>query len=241
MDEKGFVRENEFLVISFPMWRGILAYRILARINKGFEKINYGVLPLDPTDSGVNDGQILANTTSGRFAFSWAILPAEQRNDMFYFDNKDKIKHVRIKVSPYILRNFFFLAVGVQQATYQGIAVADDTIPSDFGYWRGTFEIPILPYMHMQMSSYNHTNMNLIGDIQFEYGEYTVELIKDPGLLFDLMNRRIWAHWMTYPGETVIPTDPFTRAYGIDQPIPLSKSMEKVRASVAKYMGGRAR
>lgn len=241
LDEKGFVNPNQFLVVFFPMWQGILAWRVLGRVNMGFEKINYGVLPLDGDGDGVIDGIVPANSSSGRFAFPWAVLPTERATDMFWFDNRDKLKHVKIKISPYLLRNFFFLAVGVQEANYQGMAVADDTVPSDFGYWRGTFEIPVLPYMHFQMSCYNHTNMDLIGDVEFEYGEYMVELVDDPLLLFNLMNRKEWAHWMNWPGETKIPTDPFVRSYNIEQPIPLSKRLEDVRRSVAEFMSGGSR
>lgn len=221
------------------MWSGILAYRILARVNKGFEKINYGILPIDGDGDGTNDGLVMAGLTSGRFGFSWAILPGERRPDMWWFDNRKKLMHVRIKISPFLLRNFIFLAVGVQPMNFMGIAVADDTIPSDFGYWRGTFELPILPFMHFEMSSFNHTNMDLYADVQFEYAEYRVELIRDPLLLFNLMNRKIQAHWLTFPGEVQIPTDPFVRAYKIEQPIPLSKNLDEVRESVAKFMGGR--
>lgn len=244
LDRLGFVRENEYLVISYPMWQGILAYRILARVNKGFEKLNYGVLPVDPTATGVATGIMLANAYSGAFAWAWAPLPIlARRTDMWWFDNKDKLIQARWRISPYVLRNFLFLWTGTQSAQFEGILTADPTVPSDFGYWRGTIELPILPFMHIQMGCYNHTNMNLIADARFEYAEYNAELIRDPNLLFKLMNRigdrsTREAHWMTYPGEVKIPTDPFSRAYNIVQPIPLSKDLQTVREDVAEYFGG---
>lgn len=216
-----------------------MAYRIRARINKGFEKINYGILPVDGDGDGVNDGIVVANASSGRFSFSWTALPVERRTDMWWFDNKDKLLQVRIKASPYMFRNFLFLATGVQEAQFLGVVVADETVPTDFGYWRGTIELPVIPFMHMQMSSFNPTNMTLIGDVQFEYAEYVADLVRDPELLWKIMNRKELAHWLTFPGETKIPTDPFTRAYNIVQPIPLSKNLEDVRRSVAEFMGGR--
>lgn len=233
LDEKGFVRENEFLVVSFPMFQGILAYRILARVNKGFETINYGVLPIP---AAAPTGVVAAGASSGRFGFPWAVLPAERRVDMWWFDHRDKLIQLRMRISPFLLRNFLYLAVGTQEAQFMSIATADETVPSDFGYWRGTLELPVLPFMHFEMSSFNYTNMNLIGDVRFEYGEYTVELIRDPRLLFDLMNRRELAHWMTFPGEVKIPTDPFSRGYNIAQPIPLSKDPAEVTRSVAQFM-----
>jgi len=217
------------------MFQGILAYRILARTNKGFEKINYGALPLP--NWAARTGLIAANSSSGRFLWSWGVLPAERQTDMWWFDNNDKIVASRWKVSPYMLRNFLFLAVGTQEIVYLGIATTDDTVPSDFGYWRGEIELPVLPYMHMQMSSFNMTNMAILADVAFEYAEYNVELIRDPVLLYNLMTRRERAHWMTYPGETRIPTDPFVRAYKIQQPIPLSRNLDEVRRSVMEFMG----
>lgn len=240
LDDMGFVKENEYLVVSFPMFRGILAYRITARVNKGFEKINYGALPLNaagPTFAARNG--LVAPGDSGPFPWAWGVLPAERQADMWWFDNNDKLISSRWKISPYMLRNFLFLAVGTQEIVYLGVAVADATLPSDFGYWRGTIELPILPYMHMQMSCFNMTNMDLLADVSFEYAEYAVELIRDPTLLWELMTRRIRAHWQTYPGETRIPTDPFVRAYDIQQPIPLSRNLAEVQRSVAKFMMGR--
>lgn len=223
------------LVVSFPMWEAILAYRVLARVNKGFEEINYGIFPIPPA---APTGVVGAGATSGRFGFSWAVLPAERRSDMWWFDDTDKLLQVKIRVSPFLLRNFIFIAVGTQEAQFLGIATADDTVPSDFGFWRGTIELPILPYMHIEMSSYNHTNFNLIGDVRFEYGEYRVELIKDAELLWKLMTKRELAHWLTLPGEIKIPTQPFSKSYDIEQPIPLSRDIGEVRKAVKEIFGG---
>ena len=238
LDDMGFVKENEYIVVSFPMFRGILAYRVMARVNKGFEKINYGALPI-PTAVpwAARTGLVPANSNSGPFPWPWAVLPAERQTDMWWFDNNDKLVSSRWKISPYMLRNFLFLAVGTQEIVYLGIATADATMPSDFGYWRGTLELPILPYMHMQMSCFNMTNMDLLADVSFEYAEYAIELIRDPQLLWELMTRRKRAHWQTYPGEIRIPTDPFVRAYHIQQPIPLSRNLDEVRRSVMEFMG----
>ena len=237
LDENGFVKENEYLVVSFPMFQGILAYRVVARVNAGFENINYGALPLP--NFAARTGLIAAGASSGRFLWPWDVLPAERQTDMWWFDNNAKIMQVRWNIRPLMLRNFLFLAVGTQEAVYMGIAVADDAVPSDFGYWRGSIELPVLPYMHIQMSSYNNTNMAILADASFEYAELQVELVRDPTLLWELMTRRRRAHWMTYPGETRIPTDPFVRAYDIQQPIPLSNRLEVVRREVAQFMGPR--
>jgi len=219
------------------MFQGILAYRVVARVNTGFERINYGALPLP--NWAARTGLIAANASSGRFLWPWGVLPAERQTDMWWFDNNNKLIISRWNIRPLMLRNFLFLAVGTQEIVYMGIATADDTVPSDFGYWRGSIELPVLPYMHIQMSSFNMTNMDILADASFEYAELQVELVRDPVLLWELMTRRKRAHWMTYPGEIRIPTDPFVRAYDIQQPIPLTRSLDVVRREVAQFFGRR--
>jgi len=225
LDELGFVRENQYLVVYFPQWEGLLGYRIRARVNKGFEVINYGPLPIP-------DGIAKGNTNTGVFKLRWDILPIERREDMFWYDIPSKLLHVYLDFHPFILRNYLYLTEGIQQARYLGLVTADSKTGSDFGYWRGEIELVILPFMHIAFDCFNKTNMNLYTYLRIKYGEYLIELITEPKELFGLMTRKIPAHWVSYPGQVPFPVDPFQRAYGISKPFPLRKTLEEVIADI---------
>jgi hypothetical protein len=115
--------------------------------------------------------------------------------------------------------------------------------PSDFGFWRGTKELVVLPYMHIQFEVANMTNLDLYTYAKILYGEYLVQLVKDPKTLYELMNRlgdykTRNAYWFTFPGQIRFVKEPFERGYGLQQPFPLSTSLEQVTADVAKILGG---
>jgi len=231
LDEKGLVKENEYIVLSFPMWRGILGYRVVSRVNKGFEDINYG--PLNITD-GISDG----NKATGTFKFKWDVLPLERREDMFWYDNPAKLLHVFIDIHPLILRNYCYITEGVQQARYLGLVTTRPEEGYDFGYWRGEKEFFFLPFMHVAFQCYNKTNMNLYTYCKLKYGEYIVDFITEPSMLLNLMTRKQLAYWYTFPGEVAFPTDPFRRSYKIMQPFPLQTTLEEVRTDVGIILAG---
>jgi len=236
LDEKGFVLENQYLVVSFPQWNGILAYKVLARTNKGFEELNYGALPV--SFSGHTSGVIPANNRTGSFKISWTRLPTERATDMFWYDDPSKLLHVKLDIKPFMLRKYLYLTEGIQQVRYLGVVTADPSMGDDFGYWRGEKELIILPFMHIAFDVYNKTNMDLRTYLRIKYGEYKVEFIKDADLLFNLMTRKIRAYWFTYPGEIPFPTDPFVRAYNINQPFPLRTEKSQVQTDVGIILAG---
>jgi hypothetical protein len=112
-DRLGLVRENNYLVCSFPQWNGVLAFWVFGRANEGFETINYGPLNITGTTSavaGVCDG----GTSSGAFSFAWNILPQEYRADMFWYDKPERLLHLkRLDMIPYTLRKYMWLTTGV--------------------------------------------------------------------------------------------------------------------------------
>jgi len=231
LDEKGFVKPNEYLVVYFPMWKGLLAYRVIGRVNQGFEKIERGTLPFTVTKDGTTypEGVIPGEYYSPKYKISWNILPEERRTDMFWYDDPNRLLHVYLKFHPTrLIRNYIFITEGTQQARYLDVVTADPTQPSDFGFWRGEIELVVLPYMHIAFQQYNNTNMNLRTYLSIKYGEYKVELIKEPKLLWEFMTRKRVAHWVTYPGEVQFIPDCFRRSYGLSQPFPLRTRLEEV-------------
>ena len=242
-DKKGLVKENNYLVCSFPQWSGIVAYWIYGRANAGFEEINYGPLNIAGINSaiaGVSDG----GTSSGAFSFNWNILPQEFRADMFWYDRPERLLHIKkLDMIPYQLRKYMWLTTGVQQANYLQEAPAQPATPSDFGFWRGSKELVVLPYMHIQFEVANMTNMNLYTYAKMVYGEYLVQLVTDPKILWELMNRKgdyatRNAYWFTFPGQIRFVKEPFERGYGIQQPIPISRNLEQVMANTQIILAG---
>jgi hypothetical protein len=50
VDELGLVLENEHLVVYIPATAKALVFRVKSRVNRGFEKLHYGPIPL-PKDT----------------------------------------------------------------------------------------------------------------------------------------------------------------------------------------------
>ncbi len=240
LDKLGLVKANNYLVLSFPQWKGILGFRVVARVNEGYERINYGPLPVAGVLVGHGNvaGVVDGPSASGPFSFSWAILPPEQRPDMFWYDKPERLLHVKkLDIVPYTLRKFMWLTTGTQQANYLQEAPADPRTPTDFGFWRGTKEIVFMPYMHVQFEMANMTNMDLYTYARMIYGEYLIDMIEDPLTLYNLMNRKGEyaernAYWFTYPGETRFVAEPFQRGYNIKQPFPIRTKFSEVQRDV---------
>jgi hypothetical protein len=227
-DELGLCPENSFLTAFIPATSKALVFRVKSRVNRRYEVLSYGPLPLTsgttlPTYEGGSvsvpaDGVIPARAyTKDGLAFSTA-LDVLEKSDMWFLskDDRERLFHVIQYVTPLFLRMDVQVPMGVTQGRFQKDRVSTG-VDKDFGFSRGVYEIVHLPALRYGYRYGNDTNVNLYTSVKFVYGEYIVEIPRNASLVFDILTRRVPSHWLTLP---INYTDPsveraLTDTYGI--------------------------
>jgi len=203
LDENGFVREGEHVLIVFPAYNSVLPLRVKAVVNKNANWWNYGPLPYTFSDIGV-EGVVKARSCTDGFRFKdrTGRLTGEQAGDMFYHNKPSKLIHAYVDIKPHLFRIYHEIPSGVKQYTYMEavtFTTSVDEYTSDFGYTTGVVEMFFLPGFHIDWFVANWTNMNLRTNVMIKFAEYEVELPTDPKLIFNLMMRRVPSYWWTLP------------------------------------------
>jgi len=214
IDKLGLVLPNRYLVVYLTDYGGILAYRVLGRVNVGYEHFEYGPIPV--AYDGHAKGVIPSETKTDSITFPYQPLAPEIRPDMWWYEEPDKLFHVIAKILPPFLRFFLEIPQTIVPITFRTIT---SDLKKDFGFTRFEIETIFLPRIHYGWVFYNPTNIDLYTWVHFLYGEYLVELIRKPETIFDLMIGRIPAHWVTLTCKKTVGFDEaLARTYGLVEP-----------------------
>jgi len=228
VDSLGLVQENSFLAVYIPATNRAFVFRVKSRANKGFERIAYGPLPLP-------SGTTLATFTGGTVSVpadgvlpAMSLIPvgitfpytgAYDSTDMWYLseDYRDRVFHVITRVTPRWLRIDLQIPTGVVQLRFQR-----DKLPlgieRDWGFSRGVIETVHIPEVHYGYRFANDTNMNVYTFVEFIYGEYIIDIPKDPYLIFGVLSKKVPHHFITLPVNVYDATlrEALVKVYGIE-------------------------
>jgi hypothetical protein len=228
LDELGLVLEGGYLTLYFPAMGSAVVFRVKSRVNRGYEVIDYGSLPIKagtslPTYEGTSttvpaDGVLPARSyTRDGLQFPPIVSGTFSSTDMWHTpeDDRDTLYHVKLHVHPPVIRVDLQIPTRIQQGRFQRgrVIVGVDT---DFGFKRGFIEAVHFPYIQYGYRFGNDTNLDLKTFAKFTYGEYVVEVPRSAELIFDILTRRVLSYWLTMPVNYVDPaiTDMFKRVYG---------------------------
>jgi hypothetical protein len=230
VDSLGLVLENEHLTVYIPVTNKAFVFRVKSRYNKGFERINYGPLPLP---RGLPLGSYLGGTsmvpvTGVLPAYSYVMIGGEvtfpmsgtyDETDMWYIpkDWRERLFHVILDVYPRWLRIDLTIPKGVVQRRFQRDKITLG-IEKNFGFSRGRIETVHFPEIRYGYRFGNDTNLNIYTSAIITYGEYVVEIPKDAEMIFNILTRRYPSHWVTLPVTSYDETirRGFTETYGIE-------------------------
>ncbi|MEM2946300.1 MAG: hypothetical protein QXI87_08145 [Thermoproteota archaeon] len=215
-DSYGLVQENSFLTCFMLVQSRALVFRVKSRVNRDSPIFNYGLLPLTsgeslPTYEGGSvsvpaDGVMPARAylSTGK---SFPLAGAYDETDMWYTteDYRDRLFHVIQKLTPTFLRVDVQIPKGVTQGRFQKDKVVTG-INTDFGFSRGIYETVHLPRIHYGYRWANDTNIQLLTNVQFIYGEYIIETPKDADLIFNILTRKVPSNWVSLPINVWDPT-----------------------------------
>jgi hypothetical protein len=187
VDELGLCPENGFLTCFIPALGKALVFRVKSRVNRRYEVLHYGPLPLTsgttlPTYEGSSvtvpaSGVIPARAyTKDGLAFP-TTLSVYDKSDMWYLptDDRDRLFHVIQYVTPAFLRIDVQIPTGVTQGRFQKDRVTTG-VDKDFGFSRGTYEIVHLPGIRY---GYRYGNDSVPG--------YSPVIIKQPDGFVDIL------------------------------------------------------
>jgi hypothetical protein len=231
VDKLGLVNENSYLVVYFPATGTAIPFRVLARVNKGFEVFDYGPLPITTTttlssyDGGTAtppaSGVMPARSYTPDLAFpavsGTPLSNVRDTGDIWYLDenDRDRLFHVKMFVYPPIIRTDIRIPTSVTQLRFQKdrVVVGVNTV---LGFTRGVLEFIRLPYLRYGLRFGNDTNLNLYTFVRFIYAEYVVEVPKDAGVVADILLKRVPSYWFTMPVSYQDPgiSDALRRVYG---------------------------
>jgi len=196
-------------------------------MNKGYEVINYGALPLSsgdslPTLDGASttvpaDGVLPARAYTEDVSFS--LSGAYDETDMWYVTDeyRERLFHVKQFVKPSWLRIDVRIPKSVTQGRFQRDKVVTG-VDKDFGFRRGVFEVVHLPKIHYGYRYCNETNLNVYTFVKFIYAEYIVEIPRNSDLIFRVLSKQYPSYWLTLP---IVVYDPIVAeglkdTYGIE-------------------------
>jgi hypothetical protein len=243
VDELGLVPEGGYLTIFIPATGNAFAFRVKARVNRGFERIHYGPLPLTaglPLPSYVGGvipvpaTGVMPGTTyipSG-LALSFPFTGVFSETDMWYIpkDWRERLFHVITEVTPRWLRIDVQIPKGVTQGRFQRDQVSTG-VDKLFGYARGRIELVHFPELHYGYRFGNDCSLNVFTGVDFTYAEYIIEVPKNPDLIFDILTKRVASKWITMPISIYNDTikRAFTETYGIEG-FPLYREDQRAEA-----------
>jgi len=233
VDRFGLVNENQYLTLYMPATGTALVFRVVSRVNKGFEVLDYGLLPISSgaslssytgtTITAPAAGTLPPYSYTGDIQFP-AITGFDNvfdKSDIWHLsiDNRDRLFHVKVFVHPPIIRVDVRIPTGVTQTKFQAGRVVTG-IDSATGFSRGFIETVHLPGIVYGYRFGNDTNLNLPVYIRFVYGEYIVEIPKNPELIFNILTKRTPSYWLTLPITYMDPSiqSALRDAYGLSDP-----------------------
>ena len=228
VDEKGFMEEGGKLLLYFPGFNAILCYDVIARMNRHFEELAYGPLPVTLTDSAGTThatGVVPANMSTGEYKFHWIDTRRKDHEytNMFYFEDADRLVHVFMTIKPFLLRNYIHYPETLTPLTYLKSVTNTPETGDDFGSFRENYEIVYIPFLECTFETYNKTNIDLNTFVKFTFAEYEVELIKDKETMKKMWLEQVPVKKIVLPAYTVFRTNAFHRAYNIDYPYPVKE------------------
>jgi len=208
-DKLGFVNEGKYLCTILPAKEAFLLFQVLARKNKGFERIDYGPLPIQVAghdDGVVPAGQIVPSPTTG-----WKIsayravagdrvvgleeIKAEVAGDIFYHTDENVLFHYILDIKPRMLKHIVMYPDRQPQTSFR----EQTAIPTaDFGVFNGQFETVVLPKVHVSYQTYNPTNLDLRTYMTIYYAQYNVRPVKDEEKVREVLRKGL-AKIMTLP------------------------------------------
>jgi hypothetical protein len=226
--ELGLVPEGGYLTLFVPALEGAAVFRVRSRVNRGFEVMDYGPLPIPagtalPTYEGTSttvpaDGVLPARSyVRDGMQFPPIVSGTYSNTDMWHTseDERDRLYHLKLYVYPPVVRVDVQIPTKIPQYKFQRGRVIVG-VDSEFGFSRGFIEMVHIPYIQYGYRFGNDTNLNLKTFVRFVYGEYIVEIPRSPELIFDILTRRVQSYWLTLPVSYVDPliVDTLRRVYG---------------------------
>jgi len=232
VDEKGLVQEGEYLTIYIPAVDRALVFRVVSRVNKGYEVIDYGPIPITagttlPSYDGGSatvpaDGVLPARSyMTGGIQFPPPVQGTYSNTDMWFTPDIDRnrLYHIKLYVKPSVIRTELQIPLRVQQYRFQNGRVTVG-VDAPFGFSRGFIETVQLPYVQYGYRFGNDTNLDLVTYVRFVYGEYEVEIPRSGELIFNILTKKIPSYWITLPISymDVMIKEALRRTYGFTDP-----------------------
>lgn len=211
-DSQGLVPDNTYMVVYIPETKKALVHRVINRVNVLDAVLNYGPLPLKagdamPTYDGDSvqvpeDGVIPARayTRTGN-GIRFPLKGAWDEHDMFYTpDNyRSRMTHVIVDTFPSVLRLDLQIPTGSDQGKFQWKNVTTG-IDSLFGALpRGRIETAFIPEVVYAFMVGNDTNVDFRTGVRFTYGEYEIDVPRNPATVLEVLSGMRSASWLTLP------------------------------------------
>lgn len=209
------LEENSLLTVYLPPENKAFVFRVKSIANKNRFEINYGPIPLPAGTSlptfeagsvSVPAYGVLPGRSYTPTGISFPLAGAYDSGDMWYIpeDYRDRLFHVIQRVTPSFLRIDLQIPKGVTQGRFQKDKVVIG-VDADFGFARGVYETIHLPKIRYGYRYANDSNPSVYTFVKFIYGEYVVEIPRNPELIFDVLTKRTPSYWITLPVNVMDP------------------------------------
>ncbi len=235
-DQHGLTLPNNYLQLFLPAYQTSIVLYVKYRHNPTWDLVNYGPLPFTTSTAynayngvgGGSGGSPTATVTGELPASAW--IKGVQFNvpstfyiqgtfpygnsDIWYTQTNSRLFEVAQKTSPTWLRVGCDVPTGQVQETFQDTVAGG--VDQDFGWRSGRYKTAHIPYIHYGYQYGNDTNAPIYTGMTFWYAEQEVALVRDPNLVFQIINGLYPANTMELPivtKQTQIDTA-LNQAYG---------------------------
>jgi len=184
------------------------------------------------TSISIGTTAIAANTTKDpiKIAGTYAGVLVE---DLFEYDDKDYLFHVRLEMYPKYLQVYPFWIAGYQQSDYHDIL--SSTKDSAFGFLTTPLDVIAIPEAHLEFAIKNPDKvLTVLPLIYFENAIYNVKYVVDPDIVEAVLRRRLRLPWFPIYGHKAFPYD-FKDKMAITRPIPLTATRAEIEAILREW------
>ena len=211
LDELGLVRDNNYLVVYIPPTNKAFVFWVKGRVNSGYEVLHYGPLPLltSITCTGYAGNNLSPPATGVIPPMNYCpsllppptkLIPAPPGTNlsqfMFYHEKKEKLFHVRMFVRPRWIRTQIQIPPGSSQYMFNDYTVG---VGYSGGFGRGYLEYVVFPGLIYSFVWGNDMVYGAFTILDIIYGEYLVDLVTDPDILYEVLTHQIPSAWIVFP------------------------------------------
>jgi len=196
---------GDFVKIYVPCHDTYLVFQVVKVLNRGFEVLNYGLIPLSSGDT-VNDVVSGTKTVPANGvlpARSWVSIMLkpltwmkphiDSEVDLLFVESEKKnvLMHCYVVTTPGFIKMLVEIPRGYQRVPFRDFTQPYSVLDSDIKPALGFVETISIPGVHQNVMFMNWTNIDLYVYITLIYGYYNIIVPSNPEVIYNVLSNKV--------------------------------------------------